>query len=286
MPDNIKRKIIKIDEEKCNGCGNCIPDCPEGALQLIDGKVRLISDLFCDGLGACIGSCPEDAISVEEREAEAYDEKKVMENIVKAGTNTIKAHLKHLKEHGESEYLKQAVKYIRENNVDFPFDEFKAEMHACNSQGAGGGCPGSKATSWEEKKDESEQTEKVHEEIISELRNWPVQLKLVNPNVPYLKNAEILITADCVPFAYASYHQKYVKDKIVLIGCPKLDDLDFYIDKMTKIFKAADPKSITVLYMEVPCCYGLASGVQEAMEKSGKKIPFCAIKIGIKGDIK
>lgn len=282
---SVKRKIIKIDEDKCTGCGDCIPDCPEGALQLIDGKARLISDLFCDGLGACIGSCPVDAISVEEREAEAYDEKKVMENIVKAGTNTIKAHLKHLKEHGEMELLHQAMGYIRENNVDFPIEEFVAEVHG--DAHAGGGCPGSKAVSWGEKKDEVPETsEKIQTDIQSELRNWPVQLMLVNPQAPYLKNADILITADCVPFVYASYHQDYVKDKIVLIGCPKLDDINFYIEKMTEIFKTANPKSITVMYMEVPCCHGLVAGVQEAIEKSGKKIPYCDVKIGIKGEKK
>ncbi|MFH1414505.1 MAG: 4Fe-4S binding protein [Elusimicrobiota bacterium] len=283
MPD-LKRKIIKIDEEKCTGCGDCIPDCPEGALQLIDGKARLVSDLFCDGLGACVGSCPVDAIDVEEREAEPYDEKKVMENIVKAGTNTIKAHLKHLKEHGEKEYLHKAMEYIVENNVDFPVEEFVAEMH--QDKHAECGCPSAQTMSWDEKKDEPEKTEKPHEKISSQLRNWPVQLMLVNPQASYFKNADLLITADCVPFAYASYHQDYVKDKVVLMGCPKLDDIDLYIEKMAQIFKDGDPKSITVLYMEVPCCHGLVAGVQNAIEKSGKKIPFCAVQIGIKGEVK
>ncbi|MBA3051650.1 MAG: 4Fe-4S binding protein [Candidatus Omnitrophota bacterium] len=281
----MKRKIIKIDEEKCTGCGNCIPDCPEGALRIIDGKARLVSDLFCDGLGACIGACPVDAIRVEEREAAPYDENKVMENIVRAGVNTIKAHLKHLKEHGETEYLHEAMRYIRENNVDFPAQEFMAEIHGHDNAHAGGGCPGAKAMSWEEKKDGPPQAEEPREKPASELRNWPVQIKLVNPDAPYLKNADILITADCVPFAYASFHRDFVKGKIVLMGCPKLDDLEYYIEKLAEIFKTAGPKSVTVINMEVPCCHGLVTGVQKAIKKSERKIPLSAITVGIKGNI-
>ncbi|MBA3065191.1 4Fe-4S binding protein [bacterium] len=281
----MKRKIIKIDEEKCTGCGNCIPDCPEGALQIIDGKVRLVSDLFCDGLGACIGSCPEGAISVEERDARPYDENKVMENIVKAGANTIKAHLRHLKEHGETDYLHKAIGYIRENNVDFPVQEFMAEIHGHDNAHAGGGCPGAKAMSWEEKKAGPSQAEEPHGKIASELRNWPVQIKLVNPNAPYLKNADILITADCVPFAYASFHKDFVKGKIVLMGCPKLDDMEYYIEKLTEIFKTAKPRGITVINMEVPCCHGLVTGVRKAIKKSEQKIPLFEITVGIKGNL-
>jgi Pyruvate/2-oxoacid:ferredoxin oxidoreductase delta subunit len=282
--EKLKRKIIKIDEEKCNGCGDCIPDCPEGALQLIDGKARLISDLFCDGLGACIGSCPVDAIGIEEREAEPYEEKKVMENIVKAGVNTIKAHLKHLKDHNEMEYLHRALEYLRENNVDFPFDEFRKEMHGTGNTGTSGGCPGSRTVSWEEDKKNPESAENAQIKIASELRNWPVQLMLINPQAPYLKNADLLITADCVPFTYPSYHRDFIKNKVVLIGCPKLDDINYYTEKMVEIFKIADPKSITVTYMEVPCCHGLVSGVQEAVERSGKNILVNKYRISIKGE--
>ncbi|MFH1352375.1 MAG: 4Fe-4S binding protein [bacterium] len=284
----VKRKVIKIDGEKCTGCGECIPDCPEGALQLIDGKARLISDLFCDGLGACIGSCPVDAISVEEREAEPYDEKKVMKNIVKAGKNTITAHLKHLKGHNQMEYLHQAMAYLKENKADFPIE---AEMHGGHGKHShDGACPGSKPVSWGD-----HEPHRVHGEkpasgikhpasVPSELRNWPVQITLVNPHASYLKNAELLISADCVPFAYAGFHQDFVKDKVVLMGCPKLDDIEFYKEKLTQIFKTANPMSITVARMEVPCCGGLVTGVQEAIKKSGKKIPFCEITVSIKGE--
>ncbi|MFH1958029.1 MAG: 4Fe-4S binding protein [bacterium] len=279
----VKRKVIKIDGEKCTGCGDCIPDCPEGALQLIDGKARLISDLFCDGLGACIGSCPVDAISVEEREAEPYDEKKVMKNIVKAGKNTITAHLKHLKEHNQMEYLHQAMAYLKENKPDFPIEASAHGGHGKHSHD--GACPGSKPVSWGEKKEHRVSGGNPQAGIPSELRNWPVQLRLVNPQAPYLKNAELLISADCVPFTYAGFHQDFVKDKVVLVGCPKLDDLEYYVEKLTQIFKTANPLSITVARMEVPCCGGLVTGVQEAIKKSGKKIPFCEITVSIKGEI-
>jgi len=276
----VKRKVIKIDEEKCTGCGLCIPDCPEGALQIIDGKARLISDLFCDGLGACLGSCPEGAIEVEEREAEPYDEAKVMENIVKAGKNTIKAHLEHLKSHGENELLKQAVKYLKDNKVDFPFEEFRQSHGHKEGHFA---CPGSAVMSWGEAAVKKEAPEETETEVKSQLRNWPVQLMLVNPQAPYLKGCELLISADCVPFAYGNFHQEFVKDKIVLVGCSKLDDIEFYVEKLSQIFEIASPKSITVLYMEVPCCMGIVQGVERAIKKSGKKVPFCAVKISIKG---
>ncbi len=282
----VKRKVIKIDEEKCTGCGLCVPDCPEGALQIIDGKARLISDLFCDGLGACIGSCPEGAITIEERDAEPYDEKKVMKNIVKAGKNTITAHLMHLKEHSQMEYLHQAMAYLKENNTDFPIEDFIAEVHgAPGKHPHAGACPGSKPMSWGEKKEKRVSVGKPPAGIQSELRNWPVQLMLVNPQAPYLKHAELLISADCVPFAYAGFHQDFVKDKIVLVGCPKLDDIEFYKEKLTQIFKAANPASITVARMEVPCCGGLVTGVQEAIKRAGKKIPFCEITVSIKGGV-
>ncbi|MBN2406479.1 MAG: 4Fe-4S binding protein [Elusimicrobia bacterium] len=279
-----RRKIIKIDEEKCTGCGNCIPDCPEGALRLIDGKARLVSDLFCDGLGACLGACPVAAISVEEREAEAYSEKQVMKNIVKAGRNTIEAHLMHLKEHGQKEYLHDAMKYLKENNADFPLEEFVKRVHSSH---AGGGCPGSLSMEWGEKKEKEagKTREDMRVKSGSELRNWPVQLMLINPGAPYLKGADLLITADCVPFTYASYHGDFVKYRVVIIGCPKLDDIEFYIEKLTGLFETSNPKSVTVLYMEVPCCHGLVSGVRSAIRKSGKNIPFCAVKVGIKGEI-
>ncbi len=180
----MKRKIVKIDEELCNGCGLCIPNCQEGALQVIDGKARLISDLFCDGLGACLGHCPLDAITVEEREAEPYSERKVMEMIAKQGENTIKAHLNHLKDHGEMEYYKQGLDYLNENNINTNFltKPIMEKKSAC-------GCPGSQTIDLrEEVKNEAET---FNGKVPSQLRQWPVQMHLINPNAPYFKNADV-----------------------------------------------------------------------------------------------
>ena len=188
----VLRQIIKIDEELCNGCGNCIPGCPEGALQIIDDKARLISDLFCDGLGACIGECPEGAIAVEEREAEEYEEKTVMANIVKAGANTIKAHLVHLKDHNQDEYLQQALDYLRENNIDVP-EEFEATSCAGASSSEkplACGCPGSMVMDLKAEEEVCvEEVKEVLPQEESQLRQWPVQIHLVPPIAPYLKNA-------------------------------------------------------------------------------------------------
>lgn len=270
----MKRKIIRIDEEKCNGCGLCIPNCPEGALQIIDGKARLISDLFCDGLGACIGHCPQGAITIEEREAEPYSERKVMENIVKQGKNVIKAHLEHLKEHGEEGYLKEAISFLKEKNIEIPQeDKGYKHMHT--------GCPGSRIMDFTKEEDEDGEA-KVS--IKSQLRQWPIQLMLVPPQAPYLQGAELLITADCVPFSYANFHQDFLKGKKLIICCPKLDDTQYYGEKLTDIFETNDIKSITVVHMEVPCCYGLVHIVEEAVSKSGKQIPFESVVISVKGD--
>ncbi|MFA4854733.1 MAG: 4Fe-4S dicluster domain-containing protein [Candidatus Omnitrophota bacterium] len=187
-----KRKIISIDENKCNGCALCIPNCLEGAIQIIDHKARLVSDSFCDGLGACLGHCPQGAISMEEREAKEYSE--------------------------------------------------------------------------------------------SRLRQWPVQLMLVPAHAPYLQDAELLIAADCVPFAYADFHEGLLKGKALLIGCPKLDDTGIYEEKLGQILKSNDIKSLTYAHMEVPCCFGLVGIIQSVIQKSGKKIPFKEIIISISGE--
>ena len=272
-----KRKIIKIDEEKCTGCGLCIPNCPEGALQIIDDKARLISDLFCDGLGACIGHCPEDAITIEEREAIAYDEKKVMENIVKQGPNVIKAHLEHLKDHGEHKYLKEAIDFLTKKGIAVPIDLHKKdEPLPC-------GCPGSQVKDFG-RKDRASKEKTAVLGGSSELRQWPVQIMLVPAHAPYLKDADLLIAADCVPFAYADFHQDLLKDKVLLIGCPKLDDTEFYKEKITQILKNNNIKSITCAHMEVPCCFGLVNLLRSAITASGKDIPFKEITISIKGE--
>ena len=273
----MKRKIISIDEDKCTGCGQCIPDCPEGAIQLIDGKARLISDLFCDGLGACIGTCPEGAICVVEREAEPYDEKKVMENIVRQGGPVIKAHLEHLASHGQTDLYNQALEYLKEHKINMP-----------NLGPAGGmppaACPGSMARSIPRKRPST--TGQSSGKAESELRQWPVQLKLLNPAAPYFDGADLLISADCVPFAYAGFHAELLRDKIVIIFCPKLDsDIEGYVAKLAEIFSKHPIKSITVAHMEVPCCSGVRYVVDRALERSAMKVPVSEKTITLEGAV-
>ncbi len=266
------RQIIKIDADKCNGCGACIPGCPEGAIQLIDGKARLISDLFCDGLGACLGTCPLGAIDIEEREAEPYDEKTVMQNIEKQGLNTIKAHLHHLKSHGEMGFYSQALEYLSEKGYDMClFSENEALACDC-----GGGNP--KTIKASQNSDTGA--------LFTELKQWPVQLHLINPMAEYFNNAELLISADCVPYAYADFHRRFLKNKIVITFCPKLDrDIERYVEKLALIFEKHTIKSVTIVRMEVPCCGGTEIIVQKALEKAAK-LHFVKINIvSIDGNI-
>jgi len=264
-----RRKMIRIDEEKCNGCGDCIPNCPEGALQVIDGKARLVSDLFCDGLGACVGHCPQGAMRIEEREAQPYDEKKVMENIIKAGPNTIAAHLKHLEEHDAADYLRQAKEYLKERGIPLPSGKPPAPC----------GCPGSRAMDLGGPAEEVAPVRRP-----SRLRNWPVQLALVPARAPYLKGADLVIAADCAPFAYADFHDDFLQGKVLLVGCPKLDDTDPYVEKLAAIFKENGVRSVTCVHMEVPCCFGLVEVVRAAIEQSGRSVPFEEVTLGLRGD--
>jgi len=273
----VKRKIINIDEEKCNGCALCIPNCPEGAIQIIDQKARLISDLFCDGLGACIGHCPQGAITIEDRQAQPYDEKKVMANIIKQGPNVIKAHLRHLKEHGESVYLKQAMDFLKENKINIILDEVCSTGNHITAV-----CPGSRPMELRKQQPGRDADSNLH--VDSELSQWPVQLRLVPALAPYFQGAHLLIAADCVPFAYADFHQDMLKGKILLVGCPKLDDLLLYKAKLGQILAGNDIKSVTYAHMEVPCCFGLLPVIEEAIRASGKHIPFKNITISIKGE--
>jgi Pyruvate/2-oxoacid:ferredoxin oxidoreductase delta subunit len=258
----IKRKIIKIDEKKCDGCGLCIPSCPEGALQIVDTpkgpKARLVKENFCDGLGACLGDCPQDALNVVEEEVEKYDEEGVIAHIRKHTPEKLKQHLEHLKKHAD----------------ELP-KHHSHEVHGMS------GCPGSKTTSWGDKKDTGSASKAT---IPSELRQWPVQLTLVNPSAPYFKDTDLLIAADCVPFAYADFHQEFLKGKSLIIGCPKLDDARAYIKKLTEIFKNSNIKSITIVHMEVPCCFGLNHIVKQALEDSKKNIPVKSAVVTIKGE--
>ncbi len=281
----MKRKIISIDENKCTGCGQCIPDCPEGAIQLIDGKARLISDLFCDGLGACMGTCPEGAISVIEREAAPYDEKTVMENIVRQGAPVIKAHLEHLASHGQTDLYNEAIEYLKEHKINIPGNVHAGRLpHLAVHDAPQAACPGSAARSIP--RNGSAPGRRPSEKAESELRQWPVQLKLLNPAAQYFDNADLLISADCVPFAYAGFHAELLRDKIVIIFCPKLDsDIDGYIAKLAEIFSRHRVKSITVAHMEVPCCSGVRYVVDRALERSAKKIPVSEKTITIQGEV-
>ncbi len=278
-----KRKIIKIDDDKCNGCGLCIPNCPEGAIQLIDGKARLISDLFCDGLGACLGHCPQGAITIEEREAAEYKEKEVMKNIVKGGPNVIKAHLEHLHDHNQAGYLAQALEFLKEKKLPVPSGEMAlAHGHS--------GCPGSKVLNLKSSGKMGQSPSGTVPIFPSDtkrepqLSNWPVQIKLVPTNAPYFEGADILVAADCVPFAYPEFHEKLLSGKVLLVGCPKLDDIELYKEKIAEIIKNNDIKSITYVHMEVPCCFGLVTAIQEAIEDSGKRVPFKESVISIRGE--
>lgn len=275
----MKRKIITINEDKCTGCGQCIPDCPEGALQLIDGKARLVSDLFCDGLGACVKACPVGAMSVEEREAEPYDEKKVMVNIVKGGKNVIIAHLKHLKEHNEQELLKQALDYLKEHNIDIPDYETKSSPSHHE-----GGCPGSR--SMRMAKEIAEVTMDSSPATQSALTNWPIQLRLLNPNAQYLDNADLLIASDCSAFSYGDFHRKFLKDKVLIMFCPKLDqNLEQYVEKLAAIFSTHTINSITLVKMEVPCCGGVEQIIKKALEISGKSIFVKDYTVSLRGEL-
>jgi ferredoxin len=294
----MKRSIIKIDEDKCTGCGLCIPNCHEGALQIIDGKARLISDLFCDGLGACIGHCPEDAISIEEREAAPYNETLVMEQMVKKGKNTVLAHLQHLKDHGATDFLNEAIAYIKNNNIDMDItkgdDKIETqnivahEMAAATSSGCGGGCPGSAPIVFdidEEAVNNAAKTAPM-QETPSELRQWPVQMHLLNPMAPYFLNADVVIGADCAAFAMGNFHSRFLKGKALAIACPKLDsNQESYLQKLISMIDDAKVNSFTVVRMQVPCCGGLTRLVETALANARRKVPVKQAVISHTGEV-
>jgi NAD-dependent dihydropyrimidine dehydrogenase PreA subunit len=273
----MKRSIISIDQEKCDGCGLCVPDCPEGALQIIDGKARLVSDLFCDGLGACIKTCPRGAIAIEEREALPYDERRVMETIVKQGPLVIKAHLEHLDEHGEDRLLAIALEVLREKGLPIPALDRGHDPSAC-------ACPGSAARDL--RGAHNAPAREPAAPVASQLAQWPVQLKLLNPAAPYFDNADLLLAADCVPFAYADFHRRLLAGRIVITFCPKLDPYaDEYVDKLAAILTMHEIRSITIARMEVPCCGGVGVILQRAMQKAGKSFMVREQVISIRGEI-
>jgi len=243
------REIVKIDEEKCDGCGLCIPACHEGAIQIIDGKARVINDRMCDGLGACLGHCPRCAITIEKRDAEAFDEEFV------AASATQPAHA------GAS---------------PLPQVEDPA-VHA-------GGCPGSRVLRFERPETPTPPTDAATD-APSELTHWPVQLNLLPPHAPVLRDARLLVAADCVPVAYADFHRKLLRGRTVLIGCPKFDDLPGYVGRLTAIISQNRLREIVVARMEVPCCNGILAAVCEARQQAGVAVPIVEVIIGRGGNL-
>ncbi|MGD0626826.1 MAG: 4Fe-4S binding protein [Thermodesulfobacteriota bacterium] len=241
----IKRKIIQIDEEKCDGCGVCAPSCAEGALQIVDGKARLIAEKYCDGLGACLGECPKDALRVIERESEDFDEEAVEE---------------HMK------------------SMSAPKSPEPQPM-AC-------GCPSAQIQSFSPVKSCQEASLPVSSGgVPSTLSHWPVQIRLVPPTAPFLKGADLLVAADCTPVAYPNFHRDFLDGKVVMVGCPKFDDVQTYVQKFADIFNTAGIHSIEVVTMEVPCCQGLPLIVRKGLELAGKKIPLSQVIISTRGEV-
>ncbi len=293
----MKRTMINIDEDKCNGCGVCVPNCHEGALQIIDGKARLISDLMCDGLGACIGHCPQGAIELEEREAAPYDETAVMEQMASKGYNTIKAHLIHMKEHKEFGYMKEGIKWLKANQdkIDFELEKLIKEVHnhgqAVETKQMAtphqGGCPGSQSMSFKSdmRMASTQQPAAENQYGASALQQWPVQLHLLNPMAEYMQNADLLVAADCTAFSMGDFH-KHLEGKSLAIACPKLDNgKETYIEKLHMMIDEAKINTITVMMMEVPCCGGLLSIIQAALAQSKRYVPVKLVMVSIRGEV-
>ncbi len=282
----MERQIIWIDEEKCDGCGLCAKGCPEGALQMIDGKARLVSEITCDGLGACVGECPQGAIAVETREAAPYDERLTLDNLIPKGANTLKAHLKHLFEHGQTTFLHQALDYLKELDVVIPEYKEKAmqqAMHGAMHGAVHGGCPGSAPRTLTR----AATGPVAQEGLVSQLIQWPVQLHLISPMNPVFEKADLLIAADCTAFAMADFNQKWLPGKKLVIACPKLDqNQEIYLDKLRALIDEAQVNTITVMIMEVPCCGGLLRMAQTAAERASRKVPIKVIVVGVDGEIR
>ncbi len=233
----VLRNIVKIDEEKCDGCGLCVNACAEGAIKIIDGKAKLVSEIYCDGLGACIGHCPQDAITIEKREAVQFDEEETRKHLAK------------------------------EKNAQMQTDFV---------------CPGMMNKKLREKSGTADSGATA---APSQLSHWPVQLMLVSPHAPYFAGADLLLVADCVPFAMGDFHNRFLKDSSIVVGCPKLDNAEFYIEKLTAILKANKLNSLTVIHMEVPCCFGLTHIAREAIARSGVKMAFEDVTIDLHGNV-
>ena len=246
----VTRKIIQIDEEKCDGCGLCVPSCAEGSLKIVDGKAKVIADHLCDGLGACLGECPNGALAIIEREAEEFDESAVETHLASQAAPT--GGQPHGHGHG------------------------------------GGGCPSARLQVFNPVGDECRHANAPVRQGgsgESALRHWPVQIRLIPPTAPFLKGADLLVVADCVPIAFPHLHQTYLKGKVVMVGCPKFDDAEQYLEKFVEIFSSARLKRITTLMMEVPCCSGLSAIVRKALSRSGQSIPLEEVTISTRGDV-
>jgi len=284
------REIVQIDEELCDGCGVCVPNCHEGALQIIDEKARLVSELMCDGVGACIGYCPQGAITVEKREAEACDEVAVIAQMIKSGKNTVFAHLKHLQDHNETGCLKEALNYIKANRENMPFSI--SEVHELlhtepkyqnTPRHVSGSCPGSAPVAFSAAGFKMAQPE---QEMASALTHWPVQLHLINPAASYFHGADLLIAADCAAFAHGDFHRKFISGKKMVIACPKPDQgKNIYIQKFIRLINEAKVNTITVVIMEVPCCDGLIGMVQTAPSHAERNVPVKVAVISTRGEV-
>lgn len=274
----MKRTLIRIDEKKCTGCGLCITNCPEGALQLINGKARLVGDLLCDGLGACIGHCPEGAILLEERDAEPYNERLVLENILPQGYDVLRAHLKHLRDHNQTDDYREALAILKEKGL--PPGEFEPAAPTA----AAHGCPGSASRRLQIKPQSD--TAAPNSAQPSALSHWPLQLHLLSPTAPQYRNADVLLAADCVAFAAGNFHSDFLRGKALAIACPKLDQRqEIYLEKLRGMIDEAGIKSLTVAIMEVPCCGGLFALARQAAQTATRKIPIERIVVGVGGDV-
>ncbi len=253
----MKRKIIHIDEEKCTGCGLCVPGCAEEAIKIIDGKAKLVSDVFCDGLGACLGECPEGALSIEERDADAFDEKRVHE-----------AMARHKAEQSRVQTQKPALQNL-----------------SVMPPAAGGGCPGSAHAAFERKAQTIPGKAQAGMQT-SELTHWPIQLHLVNPAADFFRGKDVVLAADCVAFSVGDFHERFLKGKSLTIACPKLDEgQDEYIEKIRRMVDEAKINTLTVVMMQVPCCRGLMQIAQAALQKATRKVPLKSVIISIQGDV-
>jgi len=261
----MKRNIIKIDEEKCNGCGQCVTGCPEGAIQMVNRKARLVSENYCDGLGACIGDCPVGAISIEERETVPYSEALVMENMIRQGEDVVRKHLEHLLEHKEMELYDEALEILRAKVIP--------AIQEVSHRDRGHSCPGSinrlLLKKGEPAKSEASATR------FPRLNQWPVKLKLISPSAALFSGeVDLLVSADCTPYASGDFHEEFLNGRIMVTFCPKLDPyIDEYREKLAEIMTNHNIKTVTIARMEVPCCGGVTSLLKEAVQRSGKKIP-------------